>query len=101
MPNTIPKEHAAFLKNLIKDNEWMDWVSRERVNNLTNGTLVRRAFIDAQVNNLKSTVLQTQPTCTRYCLGSSSASLVSGYEFLLGLILGSEYDYISMVKRDG
>ena len=31
------------------------------------------------------------PTCTRYCLGSSSASLVSDYEFLSGLILGSEY----------
>jgi len=30
-------------------------------------------------------------------LGSSSASLVSGYEFLLGLILGSEYGYISMM----
>ena len=40
-------------------------------------------------------------TCTRYCVGSSSASLVSGYESLLGLILGSEYGYISTVKRDG
>ena len=42
-----------------------------------------------------------QSTCTRYCLWLSSTSLVSGYEFLLGLILGSEYGCISMVKRDG
>jgi len=48
-----------------------------------------------------NTTSHRQSTCIRSCSGSSSASLVSGYEFLLGLILGSEYAYISMVKRDG
>jgi len=49
----------------------------------------------------RNTTSHRQGTCIRYCVGLSSASLVSGYEFLLGLIFGSEYGYISMVKRDG
>ena len=75
-------------------NGWI-W-SVERVNSLTD-TLVQRAFIpwhrcmSQQPQKHDTPDTTPHPTCTRYCLGSSSTSLVSGYEFLLGLILGSEY----------
>jgi len=60
--------------------------------------------IDAQVNNLKSTVLHAQHHIGKAPASGivwSSAFLVSGYEFLLVLILGREYGIINMVKRDG
>ena len=60
--------------------------------------------IDVSANNLISTIqhhIALVKHMHHVLLGarcSSSASLVSGYGFLLGLILSSEYGYISIVK---
>jgi len=86
-----------------------DLVSREsEINNLTDDTLVRRAFIPRHRCTSQQPQKHDTPDATPHPIGKapasgivpSSASLVSVYGFLLVLILGSEYGIISMVKRD-
>jgi len=88
-------------------NGWI-W-SVERVNSLTNDTLVRRAFITRHrcmsQQSQKHSTSDTTPHPIGRALASgivpSFASLVSVYGFLLVLILGSEYGIMTMIKRDG
>ena len=87
-----------------------DLVSREsEINNLTDDTLVRRAFIPRHRCTSQQPQKHDTPDATPHPIGKapasgtvqSSASLASGYGFLSVLILHSEYGIISMVKSDG
>ena len=76
------------------------WIgSVERINNLTNNTLVQRAFIPRYQCISQQPQKHGTPDTTPHPIGkalassivSSSPSLMSVYGFLLVLILGSEY----------
>ena len=98
---------------ILDQRQWMDGFSQSREldqqfnqrytcpKSIHSPILMHQSTTSKARYSRHNTTSHRQSTCTRYCLGSSSPSLVSGYEFLLRLILSSEYGYISMVKRDG
>ena len=84
---------------ILDQRQWMDGFSQSsELDQQFNQRYTCPKSIHFPTSTHKSTTSKapySRHTCTRYCLGSTSASLVSGYGFLLGLILGSEYGYIS------